>query len=68
MAELILTWFGGNMNLKYDDRVNVYTDGEVYKGHVCAVRGEWVGVDLDNGMLTDWFHVSQCKKIKEKER
>ena len=60
------------MRLKIGDRVNVYdwrnfeTRGGA-KGTVCAIKdGRWVGVDLDCGMLTDWFMLGQIRRLRPK--
>ncbi len=61
------------MKLKIGDRVKVYdwrnqeTRGGA-KGTVCAVKDRrWVGVDLDCGLLTDWFLVGQVRKLRKKK-
>lgn len=61
------------MKLKVGDRVKVYDYRQVElrrgaKGTVASLQAPfWVGVDLDNGMLTTWFVGGQCKKLRKKK-
>ncbi len=61
------------MKLKVGDRVKVYdwrsmeTRGGA-KGTVCAIKnGRWAGVDLDCGMLTDWFVLGQIRRLRPRK-
>ncbi len=56
------------MNIQYNDRVVVYTEGGPKKGTVCVVGDEGIGVDLDSGELTTWFQPTYIRKLRTKAK